>query len=425
MYIKNFSFKTFIALSVASIFSANTYSQSNFEKQYETFDYPVKSSVLEKRIFYLLSEIENTTAIKNILQKDELFSNIYLQKINGYNTYSHCNDIQCLVNTLLYSDSEKVTIQHELGKLYHKSKTVRSFVHDKIRASHFYELSNSLNDSLLLIHAWNEEVKGMTHIVNAYLLHRDLIYPAIDSAKYSTTSKGYFDTIKSLINDELPENKSNRLFFTPLSHLTLAILQLNGRNEAGRFEPLSLANSAAYKSAGKTAWSRYTYSAILVFGAGPGKETIHFSKENQMRCDSAIALYKKGIAPFIIVSGGFVHPFMTHHCEAVEMSNYLVNQCNIPANVVIIEPYARHTTTNIRNANRILIENKFPLNKPVLGVSSKSHIDYIVGQQFVDVLHRDISFVPFAGMRRVSVCEASYLPLISSMQINSQEPLDP
>lgn len=423
---KNFVFKALITLFIACVFSAKTYSQNSFEKQYETFDYPVKSVVLEKRIFYLLDEIEHASTIKNELVRDTTLHNLYQQKIISWkNTLSNCSDMQCLANALLYSDSENGTIQNELGKLYHRSKKIQWFIHHKIRASHFYELSNSLSDSLLFIHAWNEEAKGIDHIVNAYLLHRDLIYPTIDSAKYSTQSSAYFDTIKTLLQEEINHASKDKIFFQPLLHLGLVILQLNGRNEAGRFEPAPAINMPAYKKARSTDWDKYPYSAILVYGSGPAKESIHFSKENEVRCDSAVAVYKKGVAPFIIVSGGFVHPFMTHHCEAIEMRNYLVNKCNIPANVVIIEPYARHTTTNIRNANRILIENKFPLSKPVLGVSSQSHIDYIVGKQFVGVFHRDIGFVPFTGVQRVSECEASYLPLISSMQINSEEPLDP
>lgn len=426
MPVKNIVPKVSITLFVACLFSVKLFAQSVFEKQYQSFDYPVRSSVLEKRIFYLLDEIEHADKIKNELAKDPVLYNLYRQKITEWkHALSNCSNMQCLANALLYSDSENVAIQRELGKLYHQSKKIRSFVHNKIRASHFYELSNSLNDSLLLMHVWNEEAEGMNHIVNAYLLHKDLIYPTIDSAKYASGSPVYFDSVKLLLQKEIDRADKESLFYRPSETLVLSVLQLNGRNEAGRLEPLSDANGKAYKRAKHIDWSKYNYSAILVYGSGPGKETIRFSKINQMRCDSAVAVYKKGVAPFIIVSGGFVHPFMTHHCEAIEMRNYLVKECKIPADAVIIEPYARHTTTNIRNANRILIENKFPLNKPVLGVSSRSHIDYIVGQNFVRVFRRDIGVVPFTGMQRVSECEASYLPAMLSMQINSEEPLDP
>ncbi|HEY0299085.1 MAG TPA: YdcF family protein, partial [Arachidicoccus sp.] len=312
-----------------------------------------------------------------------------------------------------------------LGKLYHQSKNIQLFVHNKIRASNAYELSNELSDSLLFIHAWNEEVLGINHIIDAYLGDKDLIYPLIDSSKYAIKSIAYFDSVKSLMQREIIHAAKEQLFFQASVNMAVLILQLNGRNEAGRFEPAPSINLPAYKRVKSMDWNSYPYSAILVYGAGPEKESIHFSNENKMRCDSAVAVYKKGAAPFIIVSGGFVHPFMTKHCEAIEMRNYLVNECSIPSDAVVVEAYARHTTTNIRNANRILIENNFPLNKAVLGVSSKSHIDYIVGEQFIRIFNRDIGFVPFTDMQRMSECEASYLPAISSMQINSKEPLDP
>lgn len=417
---------SFVILFVICFCCLRTLAQSNFEKQYETFDYDVKPDVLGKRIFYLLDEMERSSKIRKVLKRDVVLCRLYQQKITNWkNASNNCYDMECLANALSYNDSENAIIQNALGKLYHRSAAIQAFVHGKIRESHFYELSNSLSDSLLFVHAWNQEVKGIDHIVKAYLEHKDLIYPTIDSAKYSTGSRAYFDMIRMLLQKEIDHSSKDALFFQPSLHISLAILALNGRNEAGRFGTAPLINIPAYKKATSVDWRKYPYSAILVYGAGPGKETVHFSKENQKRCDSAVAAYKKNMAPFIIVSGGFVHPYMTHHCEAIEMRNYLVDKCGISEAAVIIEPYARHTTTNIRNANRILIENKFPLNKPVLGISSQSHIDYVVSKQFIGVFQRDIGLVPFTCMQRVSQCEASFLPAMSSMQINSEEPLDP
>lgn len=393
---------------------------------YDTFNYSIKSSVLKERIFYLLNALAQSPVISQETNHIEAFYQ-FNKKQNGkiIAADNNCNDIICLANALEIDSLEMKESCEAFGKLYRQSAFVQRFVKNKIRPSGYYALSNQFSDSLLFIQAWKEQVDGMNYIFDAYLKNKGLHYPQADSASYNTKSPAYYDSIKFLLHRILVETKKSSLPCQTNVAMALAILQLNKRNEAGRFIPLSSVNKNAYKRERRIKWQQYKYSAILVFGAGPGKRDIAFSPINKVRCDSAVALYQKGIAPFLIVSGGFVHPFQTKYCEAMEMKKYMMRQYHIPSNAILLEPHARHTTTNIRNANRILIENHFPLDKPVLGVSSEGHIDYIVGDQFLKVFHRDMGYVPFTHMQRVSVCEASYMPAIASLQINSLEPLDP
>jgi hypothetical protein len=58
-------------------------------------------------------------------------------------------------------------------------------------------------------------------------------------------------------------------------------------------------------------------------------------------------------AQAIIVSGGNVHPDGTPHNEAMEMKRALIAM-GVPADRIAIDPSARHTTTNLRNAARFL-----------------------------------------------------------------------
>src|SRR5665647_1789454 len=97
--------------------------------------------------------------------------------------------------------------------------------------------------------------------------------------------------------------------------------------------------------------------------------------------------YKKGLAPFIVVSGGFVHPFQTSYCEAFELKQYLIDQLGIPDSVIIMEPHARHTTTNIRNTNRIIYRHYIPADKQILCTSTSGQIDYIYGKESVSYTH--------------------------------------
>eukprot|EP00727_Mastigamoeba_balamuthi_P007268 m51a1_g3161 hypothetical protein (213) ;mRNA; f:368365-369059 len=59
----------------------------------------------------------------------------------------------------------------------------------------------------------------------------------------------------------------------------------------------------------------------------------------------------------IIVSGGNVHPKNTPYNEAHQMRKYLVGTLGVDPSVVAIDPYARHSVTNVRNIGRFALAN--------------------------------------------------------------------
>ena len=69
------------------------------------------------------------------------------------------------------------------------------------------------------------------------------------------------------------------------------------------------------------------------------------------RLTQALTDLRSGLAAAVIVSGGTVHAFDN---EAVLMREWLRERGVEPARIVV-EPCARHTTTNLRNAGRILL----------------------------------------------------------------------
>src|SRR5262249_6756461 len=69
------------------------------------------------------------------------------------------------------------------------------------------------------------------------------------------------------------------------------------------------------------------------------------------RLARALADPRRGLAPAVIVTGGAVH---SPDNEALLMKEWLVARGVDPARVVV-EPCARHTTTNLRNAGRIVL----------------------------------------------------------------------
>jgi hypothetical protein len=59
-----------------------------------------------------------------------------------------------------------------------------------------------------------------------------------------------------------------------------------------------------------------------------------------------------GLAETVIVSGGAVH---SEDNEALLMRQWLVDEGGVDRGRVLLEPCARHTTTNLRNAGRIVL----------------------------------------------------------------------
>jgi hypothetical protein len=110
-------------------------------------------------------------------------------------------------------------------------------------------------------------------------------------------------------------------------------------------------------------WDKYNdppkkYPLIVVPGYTPlGQEDplkLHPTAEE--RCKMAADEYKKGRAPFIMVSGGNVHPSDTQFNEAIEMKAKL-KEMGVPEDRIIVEGKARHSTTNLRNAGRFMLED--------------------------------------------------------------------
>ena len=106
------------------------------------------------------------------------------------------------------------------------------------------------------------------------------------------------------------------------------------------------------------------------------------------------------------------------------MKAYMVKVLHIPSNAIIIEPHARHTTTNLRNANRVIYRFNIPANKPVLIVTDASQSRYI-NNSMGDKVVKELGYKPYTSITKLSAFETAYIPSENSMQINSPDPLDP
>jgi hypothetical protein len=171
------------------------------------------------------------------------------------------------------------------------------------------------------------------------------------------------------------------------------------------------------------AWASFPYSLILVPGQGPEQPGIAIDPMSITRCRLAAERYRKGLAPLIVVSGGHVHPNKTPYAEAVEMKKYMVKELGIPDNAILIEPHARHTTTNMRNTARIVYRFGIPDTMKILTVSDPVQSSYIpiMEKRFMD----ELKCIPYRDMRVLSAEENEFYPVRNALQSNPLDPLDP
>ncbi|MDP3668033.1 MAG: YdcF family protein [Sediminibacterium sp.] len=374
---------------------------------------------VQDKNFYLLT----------LLQADlTLFSSLSTAIIPelGIKSPSCLQSNECYIAEMMWTNEKNEKVFRALDALYIKSKKLKALINEHMRPSGYFQLYEKFSDTALLHAGWRDAAAGINQILAAYAFGNGLRYPKIDSSTYDAKSKYYKDLLQEIIHQGLALSVSgHQLFFQPSLDLALFLLEINNRDEAARLEPLFHTNAAAYNKVAKINWTDFPYSSILVLGEGPEFYNIPISPYGKLRCNMAAELYRKRQAPFIIVSGGYVHPFQTKFCEAVGMKDYLVNVCRIPSDRIIIDPHARHTTTNLRNTNRIIFRAGIPTDKRVLCVSSRSHIDYVFNERFSVRCLAEVAHVPYREIVRVNAFQFSYYPLGVSLQMNSADPLDP
>lgn len=333
-----------------------------------------------------------------------------------------CQTAACFSSTLQFTTGEIDSIGDGLVSLVLGNEKIKKLIHT-IKAGGPYPLFKNEADAVFVRKAWEADAKGINYVLGIYLEGRAPLYPKIDSISFSKDDPAFRDSVAAGLTNIL-KNKSSVFYSIPML-LTLEAMRLNGRDEAARYEPLfKKENAEAYNRVKKIKWKMYPYSVIMVPGLGPEKPEVKLDPGGARRCDSAAIRYRAGKAPYIVVSGGHVHPYKTPYCEAIEMKKYLVEVLHVPADAVIIEPHARHTTTNLRNTNRIIYHFKMPADKPVLIVTDPGQNTYINGAMHNKVI-KELGYAPYSTIKKLGPNESEYIPSENSRQANSLEPLDP
>ena len=92
---------------------------------------------------------------------------------------------------------------------------------------------------------------------------------------------------------------------------------------------------------------------------------------------------------------------------------------------MLIDPHARHTTTNLRNANRLVYRYGLPFDKPVLIACNDRAVAGIAGPAFARRCTRELGYAPMQIGDRPSPTEVAYWPRIDSLEEDPLAPLDP
>lgn len=407
----------FLLLLLVPIFS-NAQLQQKFN---------VKEEFVAKKNYFLLYKLYTAPQnIKNALNNNKHFNEIHKQKLASIKLALENNYKSGFENVEIFkfNKDELAEGSTAFAELYNADKNFKNWVDENILASKKYSAAGTAVATLQ--NAWLADANGINGVIDMYAFGKPPIYPKIDSISFNTKEKNYpfyLSQLAEVVHDEI---KGDANFFTPGFIMALRLLELNGRFEAADYEPMqTIANRPAMELAKKINWKDYPYSFILVPGAGTDNYTDSINPAGILRCRMALRYFNNKMAPFIIVSGGRVHPYKTVYSEANEMKEYLVHVLGVPEKNVIIEPHARHTTTNIRNANRLAIAYRIPVTKKALIVTDRFQSAYITNKNFDERCLKELGYVPYIIGKRLTPTAFEYTPLENSLIINSKEPLDP
>ena len=387
---------------------------------------PLQNPLVEKN-FYFLSLLQRQEALRSALLADPELKSIAAARGHFMAQAIHTcrKNVSCMLKSLSWTDEEIRRASLAIRAVYKNDAALRRAVSTELPASGMYVLYQNLPGEDLAAYAWEDAARGLNNIVSVYGNGAPPRYPRIDSISVDPKSTDFQDHVFNLLN-KVSASAAQKLFFEPTLSAAIELLKENHRDEAARFEPLQNGeNRAVLRAIPSIPWQKYPYSFILVPGWGPEVPNVALSKEGHAVTAMAAERFHAGKAPLILVSGGFVHPSQTKYAEAIEMKKVLVDEFNVPEEAIIIDPHARHTTTNMRNAARLIYRYGVPMDKKALVVTGESQLNVIVSRAFAERCQREQGYVPYKNMKQLSDTDAEFNPTIESLQVDAMDPLDP
>jgi hypothetical protein len=379
---------------------------------------------LRDKLFYLFRLIDRSPEARAAVMGDAALAGLRL----GYVAQLAAADATCGVQAACYAKAGRLTAEavavgeQGLRRLYATSPAVRRLVDQDLAAS-----GVAAGDGAdLLAAAWGEHAAAMARIVDTFAGGLPPQFPAIDGLADDPKSLPFAQRLRLLNQTVIEANQTQRPFYDPPADYAELLLLAESRDEAGRHEPMETTeNAAAVRRMKATDWKRFPYTAIVVPGAGPERDGERLTGTGKLRMQLAVLRWRAGKAPFLLVSGGYVHPARTPFAEAIEMKRYLMATLMVPEAAILIDPHARHTTTNLRNAARILWRDGAPLDRKMLVVSDEGQTAYMASPAFDARNRAETGVAPYSGKKQLGRFEVEVLPAAEALRLNPLDPLDP
>ncbi len=424
-----------IIFSLGFIFVSAIYSMAQSTGPDAHYRLVAGKSYVQSKNYYLLTLFEELPDVKKLLSADSVLAKFARNKVeNLTNSLTTCEkDALCFTYKIKFSESEIMQISERLSALYQPGNPLGKLVTNHLIPSGTYILFQNNSPKDMLVKAWEQDARGINFAIGVYAEGKKPNYPNIDSISFNTRDpknptvymNGYVGLLYNTASLISLEAKSNQLFFTVPITGALQFIEMNEREQAGDFEPMAAGeNKAAFDRIKLINWEKYKYTVIEIPGAGPDDPTVALSAEGMLRCRLAAIQYHNGNAPFIVVSGGKVHPYKTKFCEAIEMKKFLISKLHIPESAIIIDPHARHTTTNMRNTVRIMYRYGMPISKPGITCTTRGQ-STMIGTTLINRCLNELHESPYKNGKRLTETEIEFYPVLDALHINPLEPIDP
>lgn len=399
-------------------------------QQYPSTPLPLgtKEAIVFRKNYPFLYYCYTTPTVRKLLLKDTVLrsiSNQYHNQLKAViNNKPAAADTFAVMNALEFQQADVQLVHTRLTQLETLYPQVFQPLTQWLRKSGCYDAQEDGNT--IITTAWQQDARGINYTIGVYGKGKKPNYPHIDSISFNVYDRSYPHFQQITGQQIYKETDSAGLFFSQPLLTALRLLEINGRYHSADYEPMEkTVNAAAIARVKTISWKKYAYTHINILGAGPDNMDDSLNPAGILRCRIGAMQYFMGRAPFIVVSGGRVHPYKTNYSEAEEMKQYLVNELGVPAHAVIMEPHARHTTTNIRNTARLLIHYGIPLDKPGIVCSTADQMGSVMSEKFARRCLNELGFVPYHLGKKLSETEAEYYVLPVSLRLNVTEPLDP
>lgn len=376
------------------------------------------AAIIERKTYPLLDMLQHSASFKTASASSTLKDKSGAALADAL----QCKTASCVTAAFKLTDEEIAAGGELLADMYAGNAAFRTQA-DHVLASGAYGQATGAE---ALRDAWRADAAGVNRTIAIYGEAAEPPYPQIDSMEMKPNSKAFWPLVRLGVLSIKEQSRPGDPFFLPNVRFAMSLLRASDREDAASFEPMEKGlNAAAIAHAKTIAWSKYAYSAILVPGIGPDIVGQAISPLGRLHVALAAERFRSGKAPFIIVSGGSVHPAHTTFFEAVEMRRELMERYGIPANAILIDPHARHTTTNLRNAVREIASYRFPMEKPLLIVANESQTNAIISPKFADRNRKELGYLPWLTIKRLGPTDIEFTPNKSSMHVDALSPLDP